>query len=455
MNDQRRATHLVARVTTVGFALAGALAAPATIAQTASDPAAEIRELREELRRLRSEVNELRHERTAPAAVTPAPAAAAPPPASPPPTNPNTPAPALAARAAAAEAEPATRFFGYGELTFGRPRRNAADAVATVRRGVLGWAYRFNDRTRFAAELELENAVSSATDKGEVAFEQFYIEHDLTDRVAAKAGLFLLPVGYLNEVHEPTRYYGVNRNFIETAIIPTTWRELGFGLRGTTASGLRLDGGLVTSFDLTKWDAASTDGRTSPLGSIHQEGSQAKARNGAVYGAANFDGIPGFNVGASLFNGGIGQKQPTFAAPNARVTLYEAHTRWQPGRWDLSALAAFGRFSGVDALNATFAGQPTPVPDRFRGWYGQAAYRLWKQGDYALVPFTRYERFNTAVGFAGLPAGLGPDLQRDTRVATVGASFFLHPQVVLKLDYQRFFGQSELDRVNLGVGFHF
>ena len=130
--------------------------------------------------------------------------------------------------------EPRVSLFGYGELSYTRPRNNPADAVATARRGVLGFGYRFNDRTRFAAELEIENAVVSAGDQGEVAFEQLYVEHDITDRLTAKAGLFLLPIGYMNETHEPTRYYGVTRNLVETAIIPTTWREMGVGLHGTT-----------------------------------------------------------------------------------------------------------------------------------------------------------------------------------------------------------------------------
>ena len=109
----------------------------------------------------------------------------------------------------------------------------------------------------------------------------------------------------------------------------------------------------------------------------------------------------------------------------------------------------------MDALNATFAGQPSPIPARFGGWYAQAAYKLWQADERALWPFARYERFNTAQRFAGLPVGLAPDPQADTRVLTVGANYYLHPQVVLKADYQRFLSDSLRDRLNLGVGFHF
>jgi hypothetical protein len=387
-------------------------------AQSASDSSMELRQLREDVQQLKGELESIKAQKDA--------------------------------------GQPGgLSIFGYGEINYSRLTNDPASATATLRRGVLGFAYRFSDRTRFASELEVENAVVSASDKGEIEWEQFYIEQDIVDGTSAKMGLFLMPVGYLNEVHEPTRYYGVNRNLVETAIIPTTWRELGVGLHGSTDAGLRWDAGVVTGFDLTKWDATSTEGKDSPLGSIHQEGQLAKAASFAGYGALNYNGIPGFNVGGSYYRGGAGQKQPGFAAPDASIDLTEVHARWQPGRWDLSALAALGRFNNVSALNSTFAGQPTPVPDRFGGWYAQAAYRLWQKGERSLAPFARYERLNTARSYSGLPLGLAPAIAPDTRVWTLGASFYLHPQVVLKLDLQRYMNDRSLDRVNAGFGFHF
>jgi hypothetical protein len=437
------------RVALAPVALAAMFACGAQ-AQTSDDVATQMRQLRDEVRQLKAELEAVKRQQQS---AVPAPAAAAP-------------ATGWNAQPAAAQAAPAAAtadgnagqgvsLFGYGELNYTRPRHDAAATTATAARGVLGFGYRFNERTRMAAEIEIENAVVSADDQGEVAFEQLYVEHDLSDRISAKAGLFLMPVGILNEVHEPTRYYGVFRNFVETAIIPTTWRELGLGLHGTTTTGLRWDAGVATGFDLTKWDPTSDEGRESPLGSIHQEGQLARARTLAGYGALNYNGIPGLNLGGSLYHGGAGQKQPGFAGTDATVTLSEVHARWQPGRWDLSALVASGSFNNVEALNATFAGQPTPVPDRFGGWYAQAAYRVWQSGEYSLSPFARYERFNTAKGYSGIPDGLAPAVEPDTRVWTAGASFYLSPQVVIKGDLQRFASDRSRDRFNLGVGFHF
>jgi len=237
------------------------LACQVSHAQSTQEVAAEMRQMREELRQLRAELEGLKNQK-----IQAAPAIAAEP-------QPNTQANTHR------EAEPTTNavnMFGYGELNFTRPKNNTSGTEATARRAVLGFGYKFNERTRFAAELEVEHAVVSKDDSGEVAFEQLYVEHDITDGLSAKMGLFLLPVGYMNESHEPTRYFGVTRNLVETAIIPSTWRELGVGFRGIQDSGLRWDAGIVTSFDLTKWPTDSAETKESPLGAIHQEGQKVK-----------------------------------------------------------------------------------------------------------------------------------------------------------------------------------
>ncbi len=348
-----------------------------------------------------------------------------------------------------------TTLFGYGEINYNRPRRDSSQTQADVRRFVIGVGHRFNEKTELAAELENEHAIASSGDKGEMAVEQLYIDHRPTDNLTVRGGLFLVPLGFINERHEPPTFYGVERNFVETAIIPSTWREGGILLRGHTEAGLHWDAGVSTGFDLSKWDAASSEGRESPLGSIHQELSLAKARDLSIVGALNWRGVPGFNVGGGFFTGKAAQGTPGFAAPEARITIVEAHTRWTPGAWDISALYAKGTISHTENLNLTFVGNPTLVPKEFWGAYGQVAYKLWTQGDYSFSPFIRYERFNTAAKFADIGAGLTPEAAATETVTTTGASFKLHPNVVLKADYQKFKVDNLRDRFNLGLGFMF
>jgi hypothetical protein len=351
-----------------------------------------------------------------------------------------------------AAAGPATVITSYGEINYNRPLRAPQNAQADVRRLVLGIQHRFDERTKLVTELEVEHAVASAGDKGEVAVEQAYIERQLTPLLALRAGLFLMPSGLLNENHEPTAFYGVERNFVETAIIPSTWREGGVQLVASFDNGLTAQGGLSSSFDLNKWDAASTEGRESPLGAIHQELAQARSRDLALFGALNWRGVPGLLLGGSLFSGQGTQGQVT---TSARITLWDAHARWTPGRWDLSTLYARGDISNTAALNAPLVGNPTLIPKTFDGFYLQGAYKLWSQGDYALSPFVRWERFNTASAYANLGAGLTPAAARAERVTTLGANLVVSPGVVLKADWQRFREAPDLDRVNLGLGWSF
>jgi hypothetical protein len=356
---------------------------------------------------------------------------------------------------AASSVGPQTVLTGYGEVTYNRPTKDASQAQADVRRAVIGIQHRFDDKTKLVTEFEWEHAVTSASDRGEAAVEQLYIEHEFNNGLRAKGGLFLIPAGLLNTNHEPTAFYGVERNFVETAIIPSTWREAGVGLSSTFNNGLSWDAGVTTGFDLTKWDAASTDGRESPLGSIHQEGQLAKSRDLSVHGALNWRSVPGLLLGASIFSGKAGHKTADFAAPDARVTLWDLHGRYTPGRWDLSAVYARGTISNTEALNLTFVGNPTPVPSSFYGWYTQAAYQLWRSSDYSLTPFIRYEQYNTANSYSAMPAGLEVATGPKEKVITAGVNFKIGEGVVLKADYQKFKEDSARDRLNLGLGYAF
>jgi phosphate-selective porin len=354
----------------------------------------------------------------------------------------------------AASAYANTTIYGYGEINYNRPR-DSSQAQADLRRAVFGFGHRFDDSTRFASEFEFEHAVTSSEDQGEAEVEQFYIDRSLAQNVNLKAGLFLMPAGLLNESHEPTHYYGVERNFVETAIIPSTWREGGVGVYGSTDFGLAWDAGVTTGFDLSKWDPTSSEGRDSPLGSVHQELQLAKAKDLSVYGALNWRGTPGLVVGASVFSGQAGQGTPGFPAGHARVTLWDTHARWTPGRWDLSAVYARGRISDTAEFNLVNAFQPTPIPETFYGWYTQAAYRLWESGERSVSPFLRYERYNTASDYAALPAGLSLSAAPTESVTTVGLNFLLNPNVVIKTDYQDFHADSSRDRFDLGLGLTF
>ncbi len=360
-------------------------------------------------------------------------------------------APAGAMATATPNAAPATQISGYAELNYSRPSKDSSATQTNLGRFVIGYQHRFDDKTKVVAELEVENAVTSASDSGEVAVEQVFIEHRLTPNYGARAGLFLMPIGLVNQNHEPHTFFGVNRPLVETAIIPTTLREAGLQVFGEHDNGVSWSAGLSTGPDLTKWDPLDAEAVESPLRTVHQEGQLAKSKDLTVFGAVDWRGIPGLRLGGGLMTGKMGHGTAGFAAPNARYTLWDLHAKWTPGAWDLTALYARGTISGAGALNATFSGAPYLVPNAFDGFYAQAAYKFRLSGDYAISPFARYELVNTGRGFDGVAAAG----YRTEGVTTIGANFNLAPTVVVKADVQRYKVNSDANRFNLGLGFAF
>jgi hypothetical protein len=343
---------------------------------------------------------------------------------------------------------------GYGEFTYNKYRNtDVNNNQADLRRFVLFFGHRFNDSIRFYSELEFEHAVVSRGDRGEAELEQAFIDYRVNDAVNFKTGLFLIPLGILNETHEPPTYFGVERNFVETRIIPSTWREGGVQLYGEFAQGLKYNVGVTTGFDAGKLDDPAF-----AIRSAHQELQLANANDLSTHAALNYR-VPGVLVGAGVFTGNTGQNGASNAAlkgVSARLTLWDVHAKYFRGNWDLQALYARGTLGDAaqvsSALIATSGNPNLLAPKVFDGWYAQAAYHVWKRGDMSLTPFIRYERFNTQKQVA---EGFSADPLNNERVITAGMTFRLHPQVVLKADYQKFRTDNTKDRFNLGLGYMF
>ena len=376
------------------------------------------------------------------------------------------------------------RLWGYGEVYYTHPTGEPSESQFDLARAVFGIGYRFDERTEFNSEYEIEHAVTSASDVGEFEVEQFYVDRRLNEALAVRGGLFLMPFGFINEHHEPTNFYGVQRNFVETLIIPSTWREGGVSLYGDTSAGFRWNVGLTTGFDLSKWSFTPEfppyhnaleleDSGIAPLQATHQELALANAHHLSQYLALGYYGVPGLTVGAAVSTGeavAVPALPGTSSSGTPRVTLWEAHARWAPSRWDFSAIYSRGTISNTASANVANPGSPNPLPATFYGYYLQGAYQLWQRGDYRLNPFVRFEYYNMGASYEGtpgpvLPAGevpLSPAAgdyglwpQNHDRVWTAGANFYLGPHVVLKGDYQWFELNPGFRRFDLGLGVSF
>jgi len=354
----------------------------------------------------------------------------------------------------AASGGPATTVNGYGEFNYNNYKSDTRPTQADLRRFVVGFHHRFDERLTFHSEVEFEHAVVSKDDEGEAEIEQAWINYKFSDAVNVKGGLFLIPLGILNETHEPPTYYGVERNEVETRIIPTTWRELGVGMHGLVAGGLRYDVGITTGFDSGKLDDPSVGVR-----SAHQEGQLANAHDLSVYGALNYRSR-GLLVGGGVFAGNTGQNgasNPLLKGVDARLTMWDVHAQYKVGGLELQAVYADGKLADADQLNAAIlatSAEPFAAPNRMKGAYVQAAYHVYKRDKLDFAPFVRLEGID--IRQHEDPAnGLFQDPANHERITTVGFNFWVHPQVVLKADAQRYRTDPTKDRFDLGLGYMF
>ena len=336
---------------------------------------------------------------------------------------------------------------GYGELHYNSFQGGAkAKDEIDFHRFVLFFSHRFNDWISFKSELELEH--SNTENGGAVELEQAYLDFNFSDKLNAKAGIFLMPLGFINETHEPPTFFGVERNFIETRIIPSTWWEAGAAVYGEIAPGWKYQAGLTSSLDGSKFENFATKGIREGRRNV----SEAPAENIAFAGRLDYTGQPGLTAGVSLFTGKTGQDNDALNGADARLTLWDAHVRYNKDKFDIRALYAQGHLSDAADLNATF-GLETAA--RFYGYYVEAAYHIWQQGDQDFAPFIRYEKWDTQ---ASMPTGITRGVGSKNHVMTVGANYWPHPQVVIKADYQKFDeddGNKGDKRFNLGLGYMF
>ena len=348
----------------------------------------------------------------------------------------------------------ATTIGGYGEAVYNNYRDGSVKDQADLKRFVLFLGHRFNDKLRFYSEMEVEHALVEGG-QGELAMEQAYLEYTLNPAVNLRAGLMLMPLGILNEVHEPPTFYGVERNEVESRIIPATWREMGVGLQGQLADGLEYNAGIASSLDASKFENAS-----SGIRSMRSEGFKAAANDLALFAGLNYR-QPGWLVGTGVFSGNTAQNgvgaSPSSAlqGKGARLTLWDVHGKLSLGDLDLQALYARGSLGDTLAINQATGlapGSNQAAPQSFWGWYGQAAYAIWKKAEMRLSPFVRYERYNTQ---ASVDSAYTTNPLNDETVVTLGANFNLSREVVLKADWQNYKQDNRKDRFNLGVGYMF
>jgi opacity protein-like surface antigen len=327
--------------------------------------------------------------------------------------------------AKAAEWASKTTVGGYGEHHFNHFKDK--DDEVDAHRFVLFFGHQFSDNVRFFSEFELEHGLVEGGDDspGEVELEQAYIQWDYADNHSAVLGQFLIPVGIINETHEPDTFYGTERNVIENNIVPVTWWETGVMSQGEIMPGLSYNAAVHSGLKIE--DGGKVRGG-------RQKSAKATAEDLAYTGRLKFTGVQGLEV-AATYQYQQDVTQGTSGGDND-ATMLEAHVRYQ-----LAGLTLTGLWAEWDIEGTGFDMNGS---DQQKGWYVEASYKILPN----LGVFVRQNEYDN---FAG------NSFDTEVKQTDYGINFWLTDNVVIKADYSDEDKQSSTDNdaINLGLGWSF
>lgn len=348
-----------------------------------------------------------------------------------------------------------TTIGGYGEIHYTNPSGRNTPAQVNLRRFVVYLAHTFDDKLSFRSELEIEDAkIEAGAAGGEVGLEQAFLDYRVSDRATLRTGLVLVPIGIINETHEPPTFNGVERPAFDNDVIPSTWRELGAGVVGT----LPMEGWTYRVYVVNGLKASGFSADEG-IREGRQEGQNASFANPSFTGRLEY-GRPGLKLAGSFWYGGTSAGDTllgttTFSAP---VAVVSADGRYERGSFALRGVFATISVSDADTINALYG---AGVGSRITGGYLEAAYNilplLAAKSKQRLTVFARHERYDT---HASVPAGATADPLNDRSVTTLGLTYKPTWNTAFKGDYEirrtpATGGAGDSETLRFGIGYQF
>ena len=329
-------------------------------------------------------------------------------------------------------------FHGYGELHYGNTSKDGSSNKMDNHRLVFGWTHRYNNRIRLNVEVDYEHAGK------EMELEFAFIDFLISDAFNIRAGSRLMPVGYLNEFHEPPLFYSVERPYVQKYVIPTTWQEGGAGIFGSLMHYINYRLYLVNSLDASKFTASSG------IRKGRHKGSEAPAENLALVGRLEYNGVENLRLGLSGYSGKSGYK--TDGMGETSISLFEADARYKFKGLELKGL--YSQIS-IGDTEKIYAATNQVVGKSIYGLFMEAAYhvgKLFLPSQMDLVFFARHEQFNTQDKVA---SGLTADPKNDLQVSTFGVSYFPIKKVAVKIDMENWKTGSDKtwEQFNVGLAY--
>ena len=337
---------------------------------------------------------------------------------------------------------------GYGELiyqNFDKKDQSENDVSAhdfvdrvNLLRAVFYFGYKFTDKFLLNTEIEYENS-------NEIRVEFAYIDFLFKDYLGFRGGMLLVPLGFINELHEPTIFLGVLRPLTETYIIPTTWREIGIGIFGNF-SYFSYKLYVINSFNGSKFNA-----KTGIRGG-KQNGAKALAEDFGVASRLDYKNL-GLTLGLSNYVGETSQLQNF----KALTTVSDFHADFKWRGFYFRYLFSFATIDNVKKINdLNFFTGNFSVGEQLIGTYGEVGYDILQlfETEQVLILFSRYEFTNTQYK---VPAGFEKNLENEITILTFGLSYKPIINIAVKFDYQivETGAKTGVNRINIALTYIF
>ena len=340
---------------------------------------------------------------------------------------------------------------GYGEITYNQPE--SLNGELDVQRLVMMFGYKFNDKVQFFTEIEYEHVK-------EVFVEQAFVNYSVGDNISLRGGLMLVPMGIVNEYHEPTTFNGVERPSVDNKIVPTTWREIGIGINGRLPdASLSYQAYIFNGFKSTELDGDEVNGLlkgSSGLRGGRQKGIQSTISSPTFSAKLDYYGILGLRLGLS---GYFGKTQAVDAIQDLDGAIIGVSMVGFDARYKFKKFEARGQFIYASLNDTDLYNDLTgkDLGSALMGYYVEAGYNVLPiKAKQRLVAFARYEQYDTQASMEGNTQRNDAYNRNDL---TAGLSYHIVNGVVLKGDYQfknnALSGSTVNNQLNFGIGVWF
>lgn len=355
---------------------------------------------------------------------------------------------------------------GYGEVHYNQPIDGEVrnNGKMDVHRMVLLFGYNFNSKAQFITELEFEHVK-------EVYVEQAFLQYKLNKYINFRGGLLLIPMGIINEYHEPTTFNGVERPTIDNKITPTTWREIGFGITGNILPvSIEYQVYVINGFN--GYNGSAKLNGSNGLRSGRQKGAESYINSPNFTGKVEYYGIRGLNIGLSgyfgetqstLYDGIDKNDDAALAMADSSVvgvSMFGLDARYNINGLQLRGQLYFSSLSNSAQYNAYTAINDSTLNDlgnTMIGYYAEAGYNVLRSfnTEKELIPFVRYEFLNT---HNSVDNNISVNPSYEKSIITAGLTLKLTQGAVIKADMQ--FVKSGADEqyyktFNAGIGVMF